>query len=113
MTAFFPTMSFAIKRTISILYCGFILVSRARRSRLACETIGSSQQGRIHLHELGLGLAVQISAVSQYAVIRWIGELPRIQGPVAGVELVSCVVKINPPIKLTSNTTHSQDDYTD
>ena len=46
------------------------------------------QQG-VQLGELGVGSAVQISDPPRYGVIRWIGELPIIQGIVAGVELVS------------------------
>ncbi len=32
---------------------------------------------------------VQVSDPPRYGVIRWIGELPAVQGPIAGVELVS------------------------
>ena len=46
------------------------------------------QQG-VQLGELDVGSAVQISDPPRYGVIRWIGELPNIQGYVAGVELVS------------------------
>jgi len=50
---------------------------------------GSSQQGEVQISELGVGSTVQISDPPRYGVIKWIGELPNIQGPVAGVELVS------------------------
>ena len=46
------------------------------------------QQG-VQLGELSVGSAVQISDPPKYGVIRWLGELPNIQGIVAGVELVS------------------------
>jgi len=49
---------------------------------------GSSQQGEVQLSELGVGSTVQISDPPRYGVIKWIGELPNIQGPMAGVELV-------------------------
>ena len=38
---------------------------------------------------LGIGSAVQVSDPPRYGVIRWTGELPGIQGVIAGVELVS------------------------
>lgn len=47
------------------------------------------QQGKVQLAELDVGSAVQVSDPPRYGVIRWIGELPNIQGTVAGVELVS------------------------
>ena len=47
------------------------------------------QQGKVQLAELDVGSAVQVSDPPRYGVIRWIGELPNIQGYVAGVELVS------------------------
>ena len=50
---------------------------------------GSSQQGELQSGELGIGSTVQISDPPRYGVIKWIGELPNIQGHVAGVELVS------------------------
>ena len=46
------------------------------------------QQG-VQLDELDVGSAVQVSDPPRYGVIRWTGELPGIQGIVAGVELVS------------------------
>ena len=46
------------------------------------------QQG-VQLGKLGVGSAVQVSDPPRYGVIRWTGELPGIQGTVAGVELVS------------------------
>ena len=46
------------------------------------------QQG-VQRGELDVGSAVQVSDPPRYGVIRWIGELPNIQGYVAGVELVS------------------------
>lgn len=49
----------------------------------------SSQQGEVQLGELGVGSTVQISDPPRYGVIKWLGELPNIQGVVAGVELVS------------------------
>ena len=77
----------------------------------------SSQQGQVQLGELGVGSTVQISDPPRYGVIKWLGELPNIQGVVAGVELVSspsCVV-MNQNIRFMSNTsiTHSQEDYMD
>ena len=50
---------------------------------------GPPPQPRVQLAELDVGSCVQISDPPQYGVIRWIGELPNIQGYVAGVELVS------------------------
>ena len=47
-----------------------------------------AQQG-VQLGELVVGSLVQVSDPPQYGVIRWIGELPNIQGTVAGIELVS------------------------
>lgn len=46
-------------------------------------------QQEVQLGELDIGSTVQISDPPQYGVIKWIGELPNIQGYVAGVELVS------------------------
>ena len=46
-------------------------------------------QGKVQHNELVVGSAVQIGDPPRYGVIRWIGELPNIQGYVAGVELVS------------------------
>ena len=46
-------------------------------------------QLRVQLAELGIGSCVQISDPPRYGVIRWIGELPPIQGYVAGLELVN------------------------
>ena len=51
-------------------------------------TVPPPQQG-VQLGELGIGSLVQIGDPPRYGVIRWIGELPNIQGYVAGVELVS------------------------
>ena len=47
------------------------------------------QQGKVQYAKLDVGSAVQISDPPRYGVIRWIGELPNIQGIVAGIELVS------------------------
>ena len=47
------------------------------------------QQGKVQHGELDVGSAVQVSDPPRYGVLRWIGELPNIQGTVAGVELVS------------------------
>ena len=52
------------------------------------------QQG-VQLGELDIGSTVQISDPPRYGVIKWIGELPNIQGYVAGVELVSVSIFFN------------------
>ena len=51
--------------------------------------IDSSQQHGVLPVELGVGFTVQISDLPRYGVIKWMGELPNVQGLVAGVELVS------------------------
>ena len=65
---------------------------RERASNTAqCRHNGNAptpQQG-VQLGELGVGSAVQVSDPPRYGVVRWIGELPNIQGIMAGVELVS------------------------
>ena len=51
----------------------------------------SAQQGHVQTQhgKFGLGSTVQISDTPQYGVIRWIGELPYVEGLIAGIELVS------------------------
>ena len=52
-------------------------------------TYASPPQQGVQHSELDVGSAVQVSDLPRYGVIRWIGEVPNIQGYVAGVELVS------------------------
>ncbi len=47
------------------------------------------QRGYLNDHHLSIGSTVQLSDPPRYGVIRWIGELPAVQGLIAGVELVS------------------------
>ncbi len=43
---------------------------------------------KLHV-QLSIGSKIQLSDPPRYGVIRWIGELPRVEGLVAGIELVS------------------------
>ena len=60
-----------------------------------CVGVLSSPSQRSQFQPLDIGSPIQIPSDEyehplRYGVIRWIGELPGVQGPVAGVELVSC-----------------------
>ena len=42
--------------------------------------------------QFDIGSVVQVSDRPIYGVIRWIGELPEVQGTIAGLKLVSCLL---------------------